>query len=385
MNSLELFTGGGGLALGVERGGFAHLALIERDRDSCVTLRHNRPDWAVIEQDVRDIEYRAYCGRVDLLAAGAPCQPFSLGGKHAGQNDKRNLFPEVVRAVRELQPRAFLIENVRGLTRKSFLPYFHYIIAQLRQPTVRPRPGEDWFEHHERLGKSTTGELTYRVGYGVVNAADYGVPQERQRVFIVGFRADEAADWAWPEPTHSREALIASQKITLTYWRAHGLKPPSRELVRVARPRLGEPMERWETLRDALAALPDPCGEEAQVVPNHIYVPGARPYKGHTGSNLDWPAKTLKAGDHGVPGGENTLTDSTGTFRYLTVREAARVQTFPDNWTFVSSRTEAMRQIGNAVPVELAEVFSASIRHALEAHSPVPSSRPDLRVLPARR
>ena len=335
MNSIELFTGGGGLALGSERAGFRHLALVERDSDSCATLRYNRPEWPVIETDVHSFEYRSYADKVDLLAGGAPCQPFSLGGKHAGQDDRRNLFPEVVRAVRELRPKAFLLENVRGLTRQSFLPYFHYIIAQLKQPTVLPKPGEDWFRHHERLGKTQSDELTYEVDFRAVNAADYGVPQLRHRVIIVGFQRQLDTAWQWPEPTHSEAALLAAQ-VTRSYWNEHGLSTPDSAKKEPQRLRLDDNSARWNTVRDALHGLPCPRQREADSFANHVYIPGARPYKGHTGSQLDRPAKTLKAGDHGVPGGENTVTDASGEFRYLTVRESARVQTFPDDWSFVT-------------------------------------------------
>lgn len=361
LNSLELFTGGGGLALGTERAGFRHLALVERDSDSCATLRHNRPEWPVFDADARTFDYKPYADKIDLLAGGAPCQPFSLGGKHAGQHDDRNLFPEIVRAVRDLRPKAFLLENVRGLTRESFLPYFHYIIAQLKQPTVLPKRGEDWFRHHERLGRTRSDELTYDVSFGVVNAADYGVPQLRHRVIIVGFQHDLDVAWRWPEPTHSEESLLVSQRATNSYWLDHDLVAPELSEKNPLRPHLGEGTTRWLTVRDALVGLPCPKKGECSAIANHVFVPGARPYKGHTGSQLDRPAKTLKAGDHGVPGGENTLTDESGEFRYLTVRESARVQTFPDDWTFVSSRTEAMRQIGNAVPVTLARVFASAV------------------------
>ena len=140
MRSIELFSGAGGLALGTHRAGFHHLAVVERDHDACDTLRLNRErraitgiDWPIAETDVKMFDYAPYrvSGEIDLLAGGAPCQPFSLGGKHAGEADPRNMFPEVLRAVRELQPRAVLLENVRGIVRENFRPYFDYILAQL--------------------------------------------------------------------------------------------------------------------------------------------------------------------------------------------------------------------------------------------------------------
>ena len=132
LTSVELFTGAGGLALGIHRAGFHHLAVVERDRDSCDTLRLNRARgliaWPIEERDVAAFDFSGYPQGIDLLAGGAPCQPFSLGGKHAGDADSRNIFPQVFRAVRELHPQAFLLENVKGLTREGFRPYFDYIV-----------------------------------------------------------------------------------------------------------------------------------------------------------------------------------------------------------------------------------------------------------------
>ena len=122
-------------------------------------------------------------------------------------------------------------------------------------------------------------------------------------------------------------------------------------------------------MRDALVGLPDPQAPEASRIANHRFQPGARKYPGHTGSDLDTPSKTLKAGDHGVPGGENMLAFPDGEVRYFTVRESARLQTFPDWYIFQSSWTESMRQIGNAVPVRLATVIGASVAHTLEQHA----------------
>jgi DNA (cytosine-5)-methyltransferase 1 len=125
---------------------------------------------------------------------------------------------------------------------------------------------------------------------------------------------------------------------------------------------------RWRTVRDALVGLPDPQSPEAACIANHKYQAGARKYPGHTGSSLDFPAKTLKAGDHGVPGGENMLAHANGRVRYFTVRESARLQTFPDWYSFSSSWTESMRQIGNAVPVTLARVIGTSVAQTLHTH-----------------
>jgi DNA (cytosine-5)-methyltransferase 1 len=379
--SVELFAGGGGLALGVHEAGFRHLLVNELDRRACETLRENvardfesqtdEDRWPLLAGDVAAIDWGSFEGRVDLLAGGAPCQPFSLGGHHRGDQDKRNLFPEVFRALRDVRPRAFLLENVRGLLRKSFRPYFEYILDQLREPYLSPKRGESWKRHKARLERRRPpqgGESDRYVVYNLlVNVADYGLPQNRHRILIVGFREDLGVEWTWPEATHSREALLWSQ-ANHSYWKEHGIADPNGSSARREGPRLGpKPAElRWQTLRDAIKGLPEPVdGKEHPTIANHVGVPGARLYAGHTGNPLDWPAKTVKAGVHGVPGGEHILLRGDSTHRYLTVRECARLQGFPDSYRFTGPRSEAMRQIGNAVPVPLARLLAVRIADKL--------------------
>lgn len=392
MRSIELFTGAGGLALGTHRAGFQHLAVIEIDHDSCDTLQLNRVrrkatgiDWLIHEADATTFDYSQYSGPIDLLAGGPPCQPFSLGGKHAGEMDHRNMFPAVFRAVRELHPRAFLFENVKGLVRASFRPYFEYIIEQLAFPHVTRLHGESWRDHKARLARyHAAGEdvdnppwnqssgCRYDVKYQVYNVADFGVPQERHRVFIVGFRHDLRAHWAYPMPAHSKDALLYAQYVDGSYWEEHGLEPrpiPAQFATRVARlSALPKPWEkRWRTVRDAISDLPEPVDYDKQPsIVNHVGIPDARIYKGHTGSPWDWPAKAIKAGDHGNPGGENMLRRDDGTVRYFTVRELARLQAFPDEWHFANSWTESRRQLGNAVPVLMGEMLGRLIAEELE-------------------
>ncbi|KKM12202.1 hypothetical protein SY88_05005 [Clostridiales bacterium PH28_bin88] len=369
---VEIFTGLGGLALGLERAGFTHLALVEWGKDACQTVRENYPDWPLYEGDVRDFSYEAIPKDVDLLAGGPPCQPFSLGGKHRGREDRRNMFPEVFRAQRELRPKAILIENVYGLTRPAFRPYFEYILLQLRFPFITLEPHEEWEEHKERLleyaeriDDDKRGD-DYDVTFRVINAADYGVPQIRKRVFIVGFRKDLGLRWSWElvAPSHLKEALEHAQWVDGSYWREHFLPLPTRCMPDKA---VGEQrLQRWRTVRDALHGLPEPVdGAEYPGIANHVGIPGARVYPGHTGNMLDKPAKTVKAGDHGCPGGEHVLVKDDGSYRYLTVRECARLQGFPDTLRFTCSRTEAMRQLGNAVPIPVAEIFGAAISRVL--------------------
>lgn len=386
MKSLELFTGAGGLALGIERAGFHHVALVEYNRDACQTLRLNSggaclrgATWPIHEMDVREFTYEPWAGKIDLLAGGPPCQPFSIAGKHAGDTDRRNMFPEVFRAARVLRPRAIIVENVRGLARETFRPYLEYIRLQLRYPTTTQRTGEGWIEHAARLRRhlesGAHSDLSYRVyGPRVLNLVDYGVPQQRQRLIFVAIRADIGEEWAFPEPTHSQEAMLYDQWVTGAYWRRHKLRQPKDCPLTVTRlaalAGAGKPQEKpWRTVRDALHGLPEPeDGVEHPTIRNHIGIPGARSYYGHSGSPYDLPAKTLKAGDHGVPGGENALLRDDGTVRYFSVRESARLQTFPDDYAFSGSRTEAMRQIGNAVPVMVGESLARRVRELLRAY-----------------
>lgn len=385
MKSVDLFVGAGGLAIGVSRAGFRHKAVVEFDQDACATIRENQrrgvepmAHWPLVESDVREVDFAPLSQRVDLLSGGPPCQPFSLGGKHRGHRDHRNLFPEVFRVARELRPRAILIENVKGLLRESFAPYFEYICLQLSCPELVPKDGETWQQHLGRLqahrSSGSESGLSYQVSHDLVNAADYGVPQRRERVIIVAVRQDLGVTWQFPSKTHSLDALLWHQWVSGDYWERHGMPPgngteaPSRVLSRIRRLKgsMEPPELPWRTVRDALADLPTPNGDDSRAL-NHRVVLGARAYPGHCGSPLDEPAKTLKAGDHGVPGGENMLLERSGEVRYFTLREAARLQTFPDDYYFPGSWTESMRQLGNAVPVLLAQRVAEGVYSMLES------------------
>jgi len=384
MRAVELFTGAGGLGIGVSRADFEAAVVVERDRYCCDTIRENKErgleplvGWPLVQGDVRDVNYHEICDEIDLVSGGPPCQPFSLGGKHKGFLDKRDMFPEAIRAVRELKPRAFLLENVKGLTRPAFANYFEYMRLQLTYPDLTGKPGEAWVDHLARLERHHTdgrgGNPTYRVVTRILNAADYGVPQRRERIFIVGFRSDLGIEWSFPIPTHSREALLWAQWRSGDYWESMKVKKPNGDTAPRAQHsarRLRQPPDTkpWQTVRQALADLPDPEYEPRMASRhlNHGFQAGARSYPGHTGSPHDEPAKTLKAGDHGVPGGENMLRRMDGSLRYFSIRESARLQTFPDDYVFHGTWTESMRQLGNAVPVVLAEVVAKSIRAHLE-------------------
>lgn len=391
MRSVELFSGAGGLALGIARAGFEHLAVIERDRPACVTLRSNQErrietmaSWPIRECDVRDFDYGCIPEGLELLAGGVPCQPFSIGGKHRGHSDERNMFPELIACIRKLKPKAVLVENVRGLARPAFAKYFGYIELQLTYPEVIRRQDEEWISHLARLERyHTRGKrdgLYYRVVHRVLNAADYGIPQRRERLFMVAIRADLGLEWSFPVPTHSFDALLWEQYCTGDYWKHHSVSrkaiPKPGEGLRyriemLRHRRSARNRKPWLTVRDAILGLPQATTTRTPIEPglNHFLIPGARKYVGHSGSPMDEPAKTLKAGVHGVPGGENTLALENGSVRYFTIRESARLQTFPDDFVFPGSWTESMRQIGNAVPVRMAELISRKLVSVLYPQS----------------
>jgi len=417
--SVELFAGGGGLAMAVHQAGFRPLLLNEFARHACDTLEANgakpRDDdesvpepgqpWPLVAGDVQDLSLEYLRGKVDVLAGGPPCQPFSLGGVAKGDEDRRNMFPELFRAVREVQPKAVICENVRGLLRPSFKPYFEYILRELGLPFMERDPATHWETHDATLRATNLVSVDpakrYEVLMTPVNAANYGVPQIRNRVIVVAFRADLGVDrdqfLDLIRPTHSEAALLRSIRDG-QYWEQHPDVPRHvRSRVEASLPKIipEDDLLPWRTLRDALRG----SGDEGRLpgIPwdrldrqeyhvggftDHVGWPDARIYSGHTPNVMDRPAKTVKAGVHGVPGGESVLltddrvkdaTDPSGyryLHRYMTVRETARVMTFPDEWRLSGPRGEKMRQLGNAVPVLLGRVFAEAVARCLEGAGP---------------
>lgn len=399
--------------MGVHDAGFRPLLVNEYAKRAIETLQTNEMPgggkWPLKPGDVRSLteDFKRLDGQVDVLAGGPPCQPFSLGGVAKGVEDERNMFPQMFRAIREMRPKAVICENVRGLLRKSFEPYFNYILNELRLPFVERTEGATWEEHNEVIEKllandSVPASERYYVEAVPVNAANFGVPQIRQRVIIVAFRADLCADWenVWeerrPRQTHSDEALIHSMREGGEYWSRYSWvdsEARARAIANLptlnldnARTRELVALRPWRTLRDAIQgidefkghSLPfvntDDVNGKVQVgeISDHFGWPGARIYTGHTPNLLDRPAKTVKAGVHGVPGGESVMMMDDPTFdgsgyRYMTVRETARVMTFPDDWRLAGPRGEKMRQLGNAVPVKLARVFGEAVAAALDS------------------
>ena len=380
MKSLEIFSGAGGLAKGLELAGFEHSAFVEFNPDACASLRRNFDPEKVFEGDIQDFDFHQLSG-IDVVAGGPPCQPFSLGGKHGANNDNRDMFPYAIRAIETLMPKAFVFENVKGLLRESFSDYFRYIILRLSFPDAHASLKATWQEHYKLLQKINYERydgIKYQVQHTLVNAADYGVPQCRERVVIVGIRSDIGATWQFPAPTHSEERLLWDKFVTGSYWDRHKVPKTQRETcinglaARVVKLQdafnfFAPESKPWQTVRDTLQGVSDPRTKHG--IPDHIFRDGARTYAGHTGSDLDWTAKTVKAGGHGVPGGENMIRFPDGSVRYFTVYEAKLIQTFPKDFAILGAWGEALRQIGNAVPVLLAEQVGRALFHKISSET----------------
>ena len=241
-------------------------------------------------------------------------------------------------------------------------------------PEVSIKEYETWSEHFDRLTQIKWNEhsgIKYHLNFKLLNAADYGVPQIRERVFIVGIRSDLGVEWSFPPTTHSREVLFRDQFITDHYWQRHNVRnalPVTEQEVCSLKSQILElPLETaklpWQTVRDALGSIPHPASNHE--ISDHIFRAGAKTYPGHTGSYIDLPAKTLKAGGHGVPGGENMIRYVDGSVRYFTVYEGKLLQTFRPGFQIAGPWGEAMRQIGNAVPTQLAERIGQNLFNAL--------------------
>jgi DNA (cytosine-5)-methyltransferase 1 len=383
MNSVELFAGAGGLSLGLEKAGWKSKRLLEWNKHACNTLRFNAENqhglaenWKIVEGDVRSFDYGEINESIDLVAGGPPCQPFSLGGNHNAQDDSRDMFPEAIRAVKELGPKYFMFENVKGLLRKSFADYFEYIICRLKYPFEGQRNQESWEDHFIRIKEIDNNRIdcespyVYNVNYKLIDAANYGVPQHRHRVIIIGIREDQKWNFKFPQLTHTENKLIISKYINKNYWIAREIdvvddesayKNLKNKIKKANIFSFEKDVFRYNTVYDAIESLPLPANGLNEDYGNHIYRAGAKPYPGHTGSQLHFPSKAIKAGSHGVPGGENMIAYPDGTYRYYTTREAARIQTFPDDYLFTGSWTESMRQIGNAVPVTVGYILGEAL------------------------
>ena len=302
---LELCAGAGGQALGFEQAGFDHVGLVELDPHACKTLRFNRPDWNVIEENLNTFDATPFRGRVDVVAAGLPCPPFSKAGKQLGKLDERNLFPAALRIIDQVQPRAVIIENVRGILDAVFEDYRTFIAGQL--------PG-------------------YWTDWRLLNASDYGVPQLRPRVNFVAIRKGWEAGFSWPVARVEKPATVGEALYPLMS--SNGWK----------RAKL------WKARASEIAPT---------------LVGGS---KKHGGPDLG-PTRAKKAwAALGVDGmgiaDEAPLPNFVGMPR-LTVKMAAKIQGFPDEWQFAGGKTAAYRQVGNAFPPPVACAVATNVLRCL--------------------
>ncbi len=303
---LELCAGAGGQALGLEQAGFEHAALVEIDTEACRTLRHNRPEWNVIQGDITTFDAKPYHG-TDLVAAGLPCPPFSVAGRQLGEADERNLFPAAFRIIKEVQPKAVMIENVRGL--------------------LAPR-----FAYYRELISGHLSSLGYHTRFMMLNAADFGVPQKRPRVFIVGLRPGHASAFAVPEkmPLQVTVGSVLSGLMSEGGWRG---------------------AEEWSQKASGIAPA---------------IVGGSKkhggPDLGPTRARAAW---TLLGVDGRGIADRPPAGGFTGKPR-LTVEMAAKLQGFPDDWAFTGGKTAAYRQVGNALPPPLASAVARAIFRVLK-------------------
>jgi len=325
--SVELFAGAGGLALGMHLAGFKHVLLNEFDPMACETLRKNHPEWNVLEGDVHNVDFTPLKGQVDFLSGGFPCQAFSYAGKKGGLNDTRGtLFFELARAVREIQPKVFLGENVKGLLSHEdgkTLEIIKDSISELGYTLIEPR---------------------------VLKAVMYRVPQKRERLILVAIRNDliNKMHFAWPEPYKRiltlHDAFFKGILYPVDVPVSEGQKyPEKKQEVLSLVPEGGD----WRNLPDEVAK---------EYMGGSFYLGG-----GKTGMarrlSMDEPSLTLTC----APAQKQTERCHPTETRPLTIREYARIQTFPDNWTFAGNMAAQYKQIGNAVPVNLSYAIGRSL------------------------
>lgn len=310
LTCVEICAGAGGQALGLALAGFTHVALVEYEEDYCRTLKLNRPEWNVICADVHNFDGRPYQG-VDLLAGGVPCPPFSIAGKQLGKNDERDLFPEAIRLIKEIHPRAVMLENVRGFLASGFDEYRHHILSSI-----------------ESLGYNTYIKL--------LNSSDFGVPQLRPRVVIVAILKEEKGTFSYP---------IGNPDCA---------------------PTVGE------TLYDLMAENKWKGAKNWAKNANKIAPTLVGGSKKHGGPDLG-PVRARNAwAELGVDGKGVANTAPEANFEgnpRLTSQMLARIQGFPDTWTFGKKKTAACRMIGNAFPPPVAQAVGEKIKECLEYES----------------
>lgn len=309
LSCMEICAGAGGQALGLEQAAFRHAAVVEIDADACETLRRNRGSrWKIIESDVAEVDGAEFRG-IDLLAGGVPCPPFSVAGRQLGAADERDLFPEALRLVSEIGPRAVLLENVRGLAAGRFDGYRAQVVARLV-------------------------ELGYETWWRLVQASEHGVPQLRPRLVLVAIRQPWAAAFSWPVPS--------------------ARQPPT----------VGESLADLMPARGWPGAGPW-AGRAAAIAPT--IVGGSRkhggPDLGPTRARAAW--RRLGVDGLGIADAAPDESFPVAAAPRLTTRMVARLQGFPDSWEFAGRKTAAYRQVGNAFPPPVAACIGTAVAAAL--------------------
>lgn len=323
ITGIELFAGGGGMALGLEQAGIEDLEFVEFNKPACDTLRANRPNWNVVEADIHEVDFTEYKGKIDLVSGGAPCQAFSYAGKRLGFGDTRGtLFAEFARCVKETEPKMFLFENVKGLLSHDKGRTFATI-------------------------QHVFQELGYQVEYKVLNAAYFGVGQKRQRLIVIGVRNDlkDKIQFEYPTPEDHMTVLrdVLQNVPDSPYQPYSESKRKVMELV--------PPGGCWIDLPEDVAK---------EYMGKSYYSGGGR--RGMA-RRISWdePCLTLTTS----PSQKQTERCHPDETRPFTVREYARIQSFPDDWKFEGSLSDQYKQIGNAVPVELARRIGVQIVSAI--------------------
>lgn len=322
MNTIDLFSGAGGLSIGLQQGGATLIACVEKNRDAIATHEAHTPNCEHFNQDVRTIDFSRFRGRVELIAGGPPCQPFSLGGLRKAANDSRDMIPEFIRCLREVRPEAFIMENVPGLLTKQTRPYFERALALM----------------------AAEG---FVLNWAVLHSADYGVPQNRRRLFVLGSRNEMLM---FPAPTHGEGT--------------NQPRPRSYDVIGT------EPFGEAPNCPVKYASFPDlrPSPYAGQLYngggrpinpegPCHTILASSGGYKTHW---IDTQGIAPIYHDHLQKGGQPWKGEVPGA-RRLSVEECARIQTFPDGMVFMGKRSAQYTQVGDAVPVKLATAISQAV------------------------
>lgn len=321
-SSIEICAGAGGQALGLERAGFHHRAVVEIEDWPVETLRENRQrqkgplgEWPVFHMDVHDFDGRAYRDDIDLFAGGVPCPPFSIAGKQLGADDERDLFPQALRLIDEIRPKAILLENVKGLGQRRFEPYRAQILDQLRQ-------------------------LGYQADWKLLQAADYGVPQLRPRFILVALLKEYASNFHWPEPQGPRTGVGEALRHLMAENGWPGAKA-------------------WADA--ALDVAPTLVGGSKK---------HGGPDVGPTRAREAWKKLGVRGSSiaEKAPGKDFPVGDPENLPR-LTVPMGGVIQGFPEDWKWMGGKTAQWRQVGNAFPPPMAEAIGRAIATALRENS----------------